>query len=715
VAAATGLLGCTRPKVEELRIPADTPIILISIDTLRSDRLPAYGYDAVATPNIDALAQEAIRFEHAYSPYPLTLPAHASLFTGLLPTDHGVRDNGGYRLAAEALPHLPRALKDLGFTTGAAISSYVLRETTGLAVGFDFYDSQVQFRSGAILGDVQRSGVETLNAAGAWLESVANQPFFFFFHIYEPHTPHAPPEPFASAYASPYDGEVAAADAVVGLLLRELRQLEVYDRALVILLSDHGEGLDDHGDYEHGLLLYREVLQIPLLLKLPGGERGGTRVSRPVELIDIFPTILGLLDQEVPAELLGYSLLAGEPTEEETDPIYAETYFPSLHFGWSDLQSAIEFPYHYIEGPDPELYNLEQDPGELHNLLNEERRVVGSLRQWLESRETAFVPPSEVDRETREKLAALGYLGGGAGDRSGPLPDPKSQLHVLEGLKQAVEDFSQGSYEKATAGFREVLAAQPQLIDAWEHLGQSLMALGRFEDALEAYERGFEASNRAPHFATAMAGALMQLGRLDEARQHAELASHAHELSHDLLAQIAIRQGDLEAAEAYVERAVATRGTRLGPLLTKAELLFMRNRLDEVIDLTVEVDQLATGADVEQLRGLYYLQGSAHVRLGQANKAEASFRREIELFPDELAAYTRLAVIYKITDRTDDALRTIERLVQTNPLPAAYAEGTRALRTIGQDQRASRLLKDGLTRWPADRELLQLASPSRPG
>jgi arylsulfatase A-like enzyme/Flp pilus assembly protein TadD len=684
--------------------------VLVSIDTLRSDRLPSYGYEGVETPNIDALAQDAIRFEHAYCPYPLTLPSHASLLTGLLPADHGVRDNAGYRLGAKQVPYLPRMLKDLGFATGAAISSYVLRGTTGLATGFDFYEDQVQYRRGAILGEVQRSGAETLEAAQTWLRSMEGRPFFFFFHIYEPHTPHAAPEPFASRYSSPYDGEVAAADAVIGLLFEELRQLGVYDQALIILLSDHGEGLDDHGDYEHGLLLYREVLQVPLLVKLPGSERAGTTVSHPVALIDIFPTILELLGQEIPAELPGRSLLASDREGGEVvEPIYAETFFSSLHFGWSDLRSAIDFPYHYIEGPDPELYDLAQDPGEVNNILQSERRVVGSLRQWLQGYEAEFLPPAEVDRETREKLAALGYIGAAGGSSSGPLPDPKSQLNVLDSLKEAVEDFSAGRYTKATEGFREVLSSQPRLIDAWEHLGQSLMALGRVEEALEAYQQGFEFSDRAPHFATAIASALMRLNRLEEAKQHAELAAHAHELSHDLLAQIAIRQGDLESAEAYVERALATRGTRLGPLITRAELRFLQNRLDEVIAMTLEVEEeMKGGTDLEQIKGLYYLRGSAYVRLGQADMAAHSFQREIELFPAELPAYTRLAVIYKLMDRMEDAHRTIDQLVRTNPEPAAYAEGTRALRMLGEDQRAWRLLREGLELWPSDRELLEL-------
>ena len=309
-----------RQKDSVPAVPRGTPVILISIDTLRSDRLPAYGYDRVETPAIDRLRADSILFEQAYTQVPLTLPAHVSMLTGLYPPEHGVRDNAGYRLRSEGLPYLPRLLKDLGYGTGAAVSAFVLRATAGLDAGFDFYDDHLRIGAKTLLSDVQRDGSDTLEAAREWLHSVAGEPFFFFFHIYEPHAPHSPPEPYASRYESTYDGEVALSDAIIGELLDELKLLGVYDSAIILLTSDHGEGLYDHGDYEHGLLLYRESLQIPLILKLPFSERGGTSVERAVGLIDVVPTIASLLGIELPDHLPGVSLLAGED-EVEPRPI----------------------------------------------------------------------------------------------------------------------------------------------------------------------------------------------------------------------------------------------------------------------------------------------------------------------------------------------------------------------------------------------------------
>ncbi len=221
------------------------PVVMISIDTLRSDRLPAYGYGAVETPAIDRLAADGVLFERAFTHVNVTLPAHASLFTGLLPAVHGVRDNAGYRLG-ESIPTLAAELNRHGYATGGFVSSWVLRAWTGIDRGFDVYDDGVRFETGRQLGDLQRAGPETLAAASGWLDGVADVPFFLFLHLYEPHAPYQPPAPFAGRYEDAYDGEVAAADRVVGDLLRRLERLGLYDEALVILLSDHGEGLMDH-------------------------------------------------------------------------------------------------------------------------------------------------------------------------------------------------------------------------------------------------------------------------------------------------------------------------------------------------------------------------------------------------------------------------------------------------------------------------------------
>ncbi|HEX6624268.1 MAG TPA: sulfatase, partial [Pyrinomonadaceae bacterium] len=335
--ASCGRFGGTAPS-------KTTPVILISIDTLRSDRLPMYGYDRVSTPNLDALRGDAILYERAYSHCPLTLPSHSSMFTGLLPSEHGVRDNTGYRLE-QSTPTLAELLKKNGYATAAAVSAFVLRRESGIARGFDFYDDDVEaLGQRAGIGQVQRDGRATVEAAKKWLEGKTGNPFFLFVHMYEPHTPYTPPEPFNSQYKDKYDGEIAYADAVVGELIADLKARDVYDDAMIILLSDHGEGLNDHGEEEHGVFLYREAIQVPLLVKLPKSAHKGKSVAAPVQLIDVFSTILaqtttpGSTRNTTARSLLTF-LSGGDNDDAPARPIYSETYYPRLHFGWSDLHS----------------------------------------------------------------------------------------------------------------------------------------------------------------------------------------------------------------------------------------------------------------------------------------------------------------------------------------------------------------------------------------
>jgi len=280
--------------------------------------------------------------------------------------------------------------------------------------------------------------------------------------------------------------------------------------------------------------------------------------------VDASATIPGVHPESVsfaPRGLPGVSLLDGETSR----PIYGETLFPRLHYGWHELFSVIDYPYQLIAGPDPELYDLAADPGQRHNLIAEERQAARSLARELEAYDTGFVSPGEVDAETRRGLAALGYVGNVA-EGDGPRPDPKSQLHVVERLKQAFEFYAVGDYEAAAGAFRDVVRDHPRLVDAWEQLGHSLTALGRLDEALAALERAMELSRGAPHVAGAVAAVLLRMGRLDEARAHAELAVEGHEISRDTLAQIAVRSGARGASalrSARVQR-IALRGDPIG-------------------------------------------------------------------------------------------------------------------------------------------------------
>ncbi|MCA1733803.1 MAG: sulfatase, partial [Acidobacteria bacterium] len=268
------LAACGEKASPPAAPPPRPPVFIISIDTLRADRLPAWGYESGRTPAIDAFRRDAILFRNAYSNAPMTLPSHASLFTGVLPYRHGVRDNIGYSLPAESVT-LASALRAAGYRTGAAVSSFVLRRETGIGAGFEFYDDATTVAPTQTISSWQRDGESTRRSLTRWLDEASSAPPFGLLHIYEPHYPYTPPEPFASRFDDPYDGEVAASDSVIGRFLEDLRSRGLYDPALIVVLSDHGEGLGDHGELEHGVFLYREAIQVPLLVKLPGGARAG--------------------------------------------------------------------------------------------------------------------------------------------------------------------------------------------------------------------------------------------------------------------------------------------------------------------------------------------------------------------------------------------------------------------------------------------------------
>ena len=714
-ACGCALLGCAAPPAPDdarAAAVARPNIVLISIDTLRSDRLPAYGYGGVETPAIDRLAADGVLFERAYTHINVTLPSHVSVFTGLLPPEHGVRDNAGYRLD-EGIPTLAETLRAEGYATGGFVSAYVLRAGTGMERGFDVYDDGVRFETGRDFGELQRPGLETLDPALRWLGDVGNSPFFLFLHLYEPHAPYNPPPPFADRYDDPYDGEIAAADAVVGELVRRLEQRGLYRDALVILLSDHGEGLMDHGEMDHLILVYREVLQVPLIVKLPGGERAGERVAANAQLGDVAPTVHSLLGLERPAGLSGADLLGlGVDSAPDARPrqIVSESVYPRIHFGWSDLGSIVEGDLHFIESPEPELFRLSEDPGERNNVIQEERAAARRMRAALEAIDRSLTSPSEEDPETRRRLESLGYLSGGAGAGVGPLPDPKSRIGVVEDLARAVRLGAEGDLAGSEAALRSVLETEPRLVLAWHELGEILERRGRSGAALDAYRRAFDVSGGdAAASGIKVAELLLRAGRVAEAREHALAVADRSPLAPQLLAEAALAEGDLAAAAQHLERALAGRGPRIAPLVVRTSLLNAQGRFEEALAQSEEaLAEFGDRRDSSVLARLYLHRGTALGALARAEEAENSYREAIALERGLLGAYSSLAFLLAIDGRAAEAGRTLQEMVTVNPAPAAYVEAVRTLRAMRDDRSAEAVLAEALRRWPDSDELRSL-------
>ncbi|HUE87949.1 MAG TPA: sulfatase-like hydrolase/transferase [Vicinamibacterales bacterium] len=679
---------------------ANGPIVLISIDTLRADRLPAYGYQGVRTPAIDRLAADGIVFERAYAHSPLTLPSHASMLTGKLPFEHGVRDNIGFALPATDR-HLGHELKDAGFATAGVVSSYVLRKDTGIGAGFDFYDSEMPPASSEMpFGDVQRDGSDSLGVARTWLDSLASDRFFLFFHLYEPHTPYTPPPAF-SRYA-PYDGEIAYADSIVGELLAQLRDKGLYDQATIVLLSDHGEGLGDHGEEEHGVFLYDESIRVPLIVKLPRQDAAGRRVSAPVQHIDVLPTILDLVDREVPSGLRGRSLrplLTGDGVLPERG-IYSESLYPRYHFGWSELFALTSAQHRYIKAPREELYDLQQDPGERHNLADKEPSAAAAMRRGLDSllAAHAVTSPASVSSEERSRLQALGYVATPV-DRGLPgqdLPDPKDRIAVLDQLKAAADHTRAGQYDAASRQLRAVLHDNPAMASAWQQLGNVLTLAGRLGEAVEAFKQYVTRDPRNANILATLADALVRLGRLDEAQAHAELAAAVAE-TQDVRAKLDAREALLRVALARQDAAAVERHAQAArqldpgsplPAYARARAHYDRKQFAAALPHFAEAVAHVQRRTL-RMPELHFHYGDALANLERYAEAETQFREELRWFPHNVRAYASLAMLYRATGRDGEAERAIADLLRASPTPAGHDLAAQLWTMFGEPARAA--------------------------
>jgi len=688
IAAALLATACGR-DASPGRFPG-APVILISVDTLRADHLPAYGYRQVETPNIDGLRRDSVLFERVYSHCPMTLPSHVSMFTGSLPTENGVRNNIGYRFEGARFRTLAEELRERGYATGAAVSSYVLRSDTGIDDGFELYEDSIAVATAGAASEHQRPGRETLKHALAWISGHRQQPFFFFLHLYEPHAPYEPPEPFKSRYPSAYDGEIAAADAIVGELVRSLKASGLYDSAIVIFTSDHGEGLWDHGEDQHGILLYREALWVPLLVKLPGSHQADA-ISRPTPLSHLFGTVLRLVGIDLPSRPASW-FDADAGGEAEARPIYSETLYPRIHLGWSELRSLIDGRYHYIEGPRPELYDLERDPGEARNLITIERRAASRLRREMQAYPATASTIGEIDPEEARNLAALGYVGTPRERGPGPLPNPRDEVENLARIKAAFRFADERRLDEAVAALRSLLQENPKLLDVGSKLGEVLVESGRYDEAIEAYRSAIAHAERfSPDLALALGFAHLKNGETAPAAAHARLALTAHPReANELLARVALEEGRFDAAEEHVRSALQHGDSQPATLLLLADVQRTAGRLDAALRTIQEAERRAEELGVRRLQGADYLRGDLLARLDRPEEAAAAYRREIAAFPQHLQAYANLAVILMIQGRSAEAHELLEQMARNNPHRGAFLLAAKTLAAFEDHEGAAR-------------------------
>ncbi len=494
-----GLAGCSRSP--------EWNVLLITMDTTRADHLRCYGNMAIETPALNALAKDGALFERAYTPAPLTMPAHSTIMTGTLPPFHTVRDNGSDRLP-NPMTTLAEALKDKGYTTSAFISAAVLKKIYNLNQGFDHWDEEdigPQLDVPSMLVADRKAEVTT-DAVIKWLDGVYTEKFFSWVHYYDPHASYSPPPPYEGFYMlSQYDGEIAYMDSQIRRLLARLEELDVLEKTIVIAIGDHGESLGEHGENSHAIMIYDATQHVPLIIKVPGAKAPGTRVSDPVFAFDVMPTILDLLGIKVPAAVQGRSLkpyIEGNAKDESPRYGYIESEYSFYHYGWSGLKGLIGPQYKFIQAPKPELYDLLEDPQELNNLVDDLPKIARQMKSRLESLERQMLEDparpqreeAELSEEDRKMLEALGYVGGADRDarKNDRDRDPKDYIHLMPMTQMVNQASVSKDYPLLLKLCDDLITKDDKNFSAIKQRANALFALGRYEEAVQAYKLEIE-------------------------------------------------------------------------------------------------------------------------------------------------------------------------------------------------------------------------------
>jgi len=717
-AATCALAACGAPSREATRRPrfaaGELNLVLVTLDTVRADRLPAYGYDGIATPALDALAREGVRFAQAATTVPFTLPAHASMLTGVYPPRHGVRENVGFALGGEP-PTVAERLREAGYATAAFVSAFVLDSRWGIGRGFETYhdDFDPQLVASANLAAAQRDGAETVAAATAWLDArPAGRPFFLWLHLYDAHDPYTPPAPYAARYPGrPYEAEIAYVDELVGRFRAALEARGLLAATALAVTADHGEGLGEHREQFHGFFVYDATVRVPLLLRLPGGELAGRVVSTAVSHVDLAPTLLELAGQPPAAGLDGESLLAVAASPDDPErAVYAESLYPLLHYGWAPLRALRSGTRKWIEAPEPELYLHAEDAGETRNRIDSDRRSavamrreLATLRERLEASAAAAARPADLDPETLAQLAALGYVAGQGGlspadEGDAERADPKGRIELHHAVMAAQSALGAGDRAAARRELERVAREDPGVLDAHQMLGSLAAEEERWEEAATAFRRALALDSEHKASLFGLANAYRRLGRADEALVGFErlLALAPHDSKAGVAAaDLLVARGERKRAIALLESVAA--GRDAAPILANqlGELLVADGRPGEAR----AAFERALAANPELVQPQFNL-GVLAEEAGDAAGAERRYQAAVERAPKHFQALFNLGRLAGARGDRARQQELWEAALAANPdFVRGYYYLAKLLMDAGGDlARAEALTRDGLAR-----------------
>jgi arylsulfatase A-like enzyme/Flp pilus assembly protein TadD len=649
-------------------------LLLISIDTLRADHLGAYGYHSV-TPNLDRLAKEGVVFDEVFTSVPLTLPAHASLLTSTYPPVNGIRDNG--ETLPSSIPTLADQMRAHGFETAAFVSSFVLDRRFGLARGFDEYWGEFPLYrfSGADPGTIQTRGDTVEEAAAKWISNHGASRFFAFVHFYDLHGPFLLPASWRARFPGRiYDGELAYVDSLIQQLWEGLIHQGVADHTLLVITADHGEGLGEHGELNHGFLLYRSTTHVPLIIRFPHHRTAGKRIDTVARLIDVAPTVCALLGVPPPSSFQGRNL--GPEIDGQVrpaPPAYSETLYPYRQFHSAPLYAIRSNPFTFIQAPHPELYEFRKDPAESQNLIHTNQAMANELRAELDKLAGSMAHgPLAVSAspEVLEELKSLGYVGTASPHNAPPLadpslPDPKDRIALYRHVQDARDLEAHGDMRTAAARLEEIAAQDPALVMVQIEAGLARERLQQYELAATHFRAALQVDpeNATAHFDLGIS--LGNLGHLPEAAHEFELATKlqpSYSRAYAALGSTQAQMGNIPAAIASLDRALAIDPIDLDALLNRSNLYLQLREWDKSgQDLRRAVALEPDNAEV------HHALGTMAFYQGDFDSALKEYRRAVQLAPRSSSVHSDLGLLYRKMGRDADATAEFRRALALNP------------------------------------------------